>query len=163
MELQCSKCQLVKDSSHFYSNSNKKTGHDCYCKSCRKELRKTVYYKPEEETKRSLKWASKNPDKKREINNSWGKKNRHITNANAAKYRSCKLQATPKWANLFFIQEAYALAKLRSIMTGFEWHVDHVIPLQGKNVCGLHVEYNLQVIPKQMNLEKSNKLIEGAQ
>ena len=68
-----------------------------------------------------------------------------------------KLNAQPSWANEFFIKEAYALSKLRTEIFGFPWHVDHVIPLQGKLVCGLHVENNLQVIPGSENCKKSNK------
>ena len=37
------------------------------------------------------------------------------------------------------------------------WHVDHIIPLQGKNVSGLHVFSNLRVIPGEENVKKSNK------
>jgi hypothetical protein len=46
---------------------------------------------------------------------------------------------------------------LRTKMTGIEWHVDHIIPLQGKNVSGLHTPYNLQVIPASWNTAKGNK------
>ena len=57
--------------------------------------------------------------------------------------------------NLFF-EEIYDLAKLREKATGFKWHVDHIIPLQNKNVCGLHVPENLQCIPAKLNLIKGN-------
>jgi hypothetical protein len=69
-----------------------------------------------------------------------------------------KLKATPSWANLFFIEEAYDLAQRRTEATGFQWHVDHIVPLRSKRVCGLHVEHNLQVIPARTNLAKGNRV-----
>ncbi len=68
-----------------------------------------------------------------------------------------KLLAVPAWANKFFISEAYHLAKLRTEITGFKWHVDHIVPLQSDLVCGLHVEHNLRVIPARDNLTKNNR------
>ena len=53
--------------------------------------------------------------------------------------------------------EAHALRKQRNKITGFEWHVDHIEPLNGKDVCGLHIWSNLQVIPKIINLVKGAK------
>lgn len=50
--------------------------------------------------------------------------------------------------------EAHDLRKLRNNLTGFEWHVDHIEPLHGKDICGLHIWSNLQVIPKLLNLIK---------
>jgi 5-methylcytosine-specific restriction endonuclease McrA len=41
--------------------------------------------------------------------------------------------------------------------TGVQWHVDHIIPLQGKNVSGLHVPENLQVIQGSLNIKKGNR------
>lgn len=57
----------------------------------------------------------------------------------------------------FINQEAHELRKLRNKLTGIEWHVDHILPLKGKNVCGLHIWNNLQVIPKTLNLRKGVK------
>jgi hypothetical protein len=55
--------------------------------------------------------------------------------------------------------EAHDLRRLRNNITGFEWHVDHIIPLNGKTVSGLHIWNNLQVIPKVVNLTKSNNYL----
>ena len=92
----------------------------------------------------------------KETQKAYCRANREKRNAANAKRRSAKLGATPAWANEFFIEEAYSLAKQRTEMLGFAWHVDHIVPLQGKTVCGLHVEDNLQVIPAQENLAKLN-------
>ena len=61
------------------------------------------------------------------------------------------------WTTEFVTKEATNLAKLREEITGFKWHIDHIIPLQGRNVCGFHVWSNLQVIPAVQNLSKGNK------
>jgi hypothetical protein len=84
-------------------------------------------------------------------------------NAINAKRRAAKLQATPRWLtdeNFKQIEDFYKKARNLKLATGEKYHVDHIIPLQGKNVCGLHVPWNLQVIPAKENLSKSNKLQE---
>ena len=60
----------------------------------------------------------------------------------------------------FVFQEAQLLRKLRDITTNVTWHVDHIVPLKGRLVCGLHIWNNFAVIPKQLNLEKSNAFYE---
>jgi 5-methylcytosine-specific restriction endonuclease McrA len=52
--------------------------------------------------------------------------------------------------------EAHKLRLLRKECTGIEWHVDHIIPLKGEMVSGLHIYSNLRVIPKIENLRKGN-------
>lgn len=89
--------------------------------------------------------------------------NRHMYTAKDAKRRAAKLQALPKWltkAEHEEIKELYEIARMFKLYTGEEYHVDHIVPLQGENVCGLHVPWNLQVIPAKENLSKSNKLQE---
>jgi hypothetical protein len=73
-----------------------------------------------------------------------------------AKRRALRRNALPAWANLVAIKEVYKEAKARS-KAGENCHVDHIIPMAGKNVCGLHTHLNLQIIPAAENLKKSNK------
>ena len=80
----------------------------------------------------------------------------------AANRRARVLQATygDSELNDLVFSEAYAAAKERTIQHGVQFHVDHIIPLKGKNVCGFHIWSNIQVIPAHENLNKSNKLLE---
>jgi len=91
---------------------------------------------------RNLAWAARNPDK----HNARGML-RHVS----------KLHRTPAWADLRAIQEFYTLATQLTASTGIVHSVDHVIPLRGKLVSGLHVHNNLQVITKTANSSKGNK------
>ena len=98
-------------------------------------------------------------EKKRETNRKWRQENPDKVSAKNAKRNASKLQRTPCWLtkdDLFMIEEAYALAKLRDKVTWFKWHVDHIVPLQGKTVSGMHVPNNLQVIPGVVNVSKHN-------
>ena len=78
------------------------------------------------------------------------------------KRRASKMHRTPVWLtadDLWMMEQAYELAALRTKLFGFSWHVDHVIPLQGGLVSGLHVPTNLQVIPWRDNVAKANKYV----
>lgn len=86
----------------------------------------------------------------------------HAKAAHNSKRRARKLNATPAWdADLtdFVAQEAAHLCALRAAATGFAWDVDHMIPLQARNACGLHVWSNLQVIPALFNRAKCNRMV----
>jgi hypothetical protein len=107
--------------------------------------------------RRALINRTENSERKKAADKAWRAGNRGRCNALIKKYKIRKRQAMPVWANEFFIEEIYDLAAVRSKVTGFEWHVDHIVPLQSKVVCGLHVEHNLRVIPKGMNLAKGNR------
>ena len=101
-------------------------------------------------------WRADNQERFKKRIKMWNQANKDKCNAWVARRRSAKFRATPKWANAFFISEAYHLAALRTKATGFAWHVDHIVPLRSKLVCGLHVEHNLQVIPASQNSRKKN-------
>lgn len=85
------------------------------------------------------------------------KNNKGLINSLVAKRKAKKLQATPKWANISVIREIYKRASEMTKATGISYHVDHIVPLQGKNVSGLHVDYNLQILTATENCRKKNK------
>jgi ribosomal protein L40E len=71
------------------------------------------------------------------------------------------VSATPPWLTdeqKAQIQYTYWLARDATAVTGEPYHVDHIIPLRGKTVCGLHVPWNLRVVPAEINLRKHNRL-----
>lgn len=79
------------------------------------------------------------------------------TLAKVRKRQMLKLQATPSWVNYTRIEALYSLAAMLTRETGEKYHVDHIIPIKSKLVCGLHVYENLRVIPAKDNLLKGNK------
>lgn len=90
----------------------------------------------------------------------WAKKYKYKANARNLLRLSSKLQRTPKWltqTDLLAIQRIYRLAAILSEKTGIKHQVDHVLPLRGKLVSGLHVPNNLRVVSEQFNKSKSNK------
>lgn len=102
-------------------------------------------------------WNKANPERSKQRVRDWAKKYPGRTLAKAARYRAAQYRATPKWADRLEIQKVYDLAsRFRSL--GCDFHVDHVIPLQGKQVCGLHVHNNLEIIEARANRSKSNQI-----
>lgn len=142
----CRDCGENKSLDFFIKNKTSKSGIDTLCKVCNikrtKARRLAGYYNRTEEARKR---REKYPEKEL---------------ARVRKYRSRKQQASK--INLteiesWLIEEIYHLSILRTKITGYKWEVDHIIPLQGKYVCGLHIPSNLQVIPAKMNRQKSNK------
>lgn len=96
-------------------------------------------------------WRERNPDKAKLSEENWRRNNYGKALALRAAYRARKLQALPKWTDLNKIRAIYEEA-VKLGMT-----VDHVFPLQGKDVCGLHVHQNLQFLTRQENSAKGNR------
>jgi len=172
-EKQCSICKSLKPLTSFYKDKSTKSGLKTACKECNNVKRKKKYhenpydknYKSLPEVKEYLKeyakeYRTKNADKVKEVISLWAKNNTDKRLATTLKYKYFKVKATALWDSElteFLIEEASNLAKRREKITGFKWHIDHVIPLQGKNVCGLHVWNNIAVIPAKLNQSKGNK------
>jgi hypothetical protein len=105
-------------------------------------------------------WQKANWDKYLDISADWKRRNKSHRNAKVAERRTAKMQRTPKWLtdqDFADIKKFYDLAHELSQAYGFPWHVDHIIPLKGKTVSGLHVVDNLQVIPGSENSRKGNR------
>lgn len=107
----------------------------------------------------SLNWARNNPDKTAQYQRTSNQKNPGRRNRLTANYRSAKDDRMPSWlssADRLEMDTIYKYcAALRDV--GLDYHVDHIVPLRGKSVSGLHVPWNLQVIPGCENVRKGNR------
>lgn len=101
-------------------------------------------------------WRSKNLEAiKQKVRNNAG-----YHAAISARRRAAKLKATPNWLNAEQLNEIkllYLFVAARRNITGLDLEVDHIVPLQGENVCGLHVPWNLQVLTAAENASKGNR------
>lgn len=102
-------------------------------------------------------WGAANRERRRAINKKWRDANPVKVLALSNKSHADRLNRTPAWADLQKIREIYAQARAMSEMLGEVWHVDHVVPLRGRKVSGLHVHTNLQIMPGIDNQKKINK------
>lgn len=83
--------------------------------------------------------------------------------ARCAALRAKKLRATPAWCDKKAIVALYREARRLTLETGIPHDVDHIIPLRGKSICGLHIPLNLQIITATANRRKHNSFIHDAE
>lgn len=164
MEKVCKTCLVSKPVSEFYKQTTRGThGVRGTCKLCdnakkkayRKRLGQTLLDRKKEEYLR-------HQDSRLAQKQAYRRANKGKINALVAARKKVIKQRTPKWLTQderWMMKEAYELAALRTEMFGFSWHVDHVKPLQGETVTGLHTPYNLQVLPGIENIKKKNKVL----
>jgi hypothetical protein len=156
----CRHCNTEKSVAEFYARSG------FQCKECKKLATRNRYLA--------------DPAKKRAVNEKWKVANKERNRATMRVHdlkryaddpakthernrrRQCeKVNATPKWVNSefekFFLKEIYALATLRSKLTGVNHHVDHNVPLTSTRVQGFHCSSNLQILEAHQNYAKGNR------
>lgn len=159
----------------FYKNSRMKDGYWNMCKSCDRERSRKHYQDNRQEAlekgkaygkanrhvtrKASKKYYYKNREANIQRKLDWCKSNPEKAAATAAEYRARKHKATPSWLSEEHkgqILNIYEHARECETLTGDRYHVDHIVPLKGENISGLHVPWNLQVLPADINIAKSN-------
>ena len=110
------------------------------------------------------KWRDNNKDKMAVYSKQWRENNKGRHNYLLAKRRINKKKATPNWLtdkDYQLICDYYIMAKELEKVFPWKQHVDHIIPLQGKTVCGLHVPDNLQILSVWQNQVKNNSYVEN--
>ena len=115
---------------------------------------------PEKLVAKSIKWRDKDPEHAAQIAKQSRLKNKARITANKMHYKATKLNRTPAWLTDFDklkIKCIYSVAAMLTRENKEAWHVDHIIPLNGKLVSGLHVPSNLWFIKGEENRTKNNK------
>jgi len=158
----CPSCRETKSVECFSKNKTRYDGLQSNCKDCRSKARKEYYLvNKDRELALAADWSKKNKSPRKKYRDRYYNtaKGQTYYRKRNAKQRASKLSATPHWLtedHLLQISHYYEHAKDCEAVSGEKYHVDHIIPLQGKGVCGLHVPWNLQILPAEVNLAKGN-------
>lgn len=155
MTKKCSYCSEEKLLKEFHKG-NSTFGLKSQCIVCCKR-----HYNPEKAKLSKRLSYEKNKERHDKMNANWCNNNKALRASYEAKRRATRLKATPKWLSknhILDIQSLYIQRKSMSEESGIMYHVDHIVPLISDTVCGLHVPWNLQIIPAVNNLQKSNKV-----
>ena len=177
----CSRCKETKHITLFSRNKARADGIHHHCKVCASQYKtnpdkRKAYFKRynAEHSEKIHAYREAHREKmKAYCKNRWLEKrtelleykkqhylkNKAVYIARNAKRHTSKMQRTPKWltaTDIFEIESIYAYAAALNTI-GLRYHVDHIIPLQGTIVSGLHIPENLQVISAWDNISKGNR------
>lgn len=174
---QCPRCQEVKSYEFYYTSKTHRDGYASWCKGCESErnkaktqkyrdsrLAKAKEWRDSNKDKQNLaikNWRLANQNRYEAILKEWAKNNKAKINAKWMKREAGKKHRTPSWLteeHWLAISCKYSVAAMLNKNSVERWDVDHIIPLQGKTVSGLHVPWNLQVITAKQNKIKGNRI-----
>jgi hypothetical protein len=179
----CFVCRAEKPTEAFARDKSRKDGLSHRCRECRRDAhlrddgakersrrylatrreavnaRNLAYYHANKNarSKKMAEWYLRNKNRVAENVLAFRRANPGWVAQKQAKRRASVKRAVPLWANLTKIAEIYATCAGRTLTSGEPRHVDHIVPLQGKTVCGLHCEANLTILPATENISKSNR------
>ena len=149
----CNTCAETKATTAFNKRAASKDGLNNKCKSCMADYRAS---RKEAIAQTNAKWTHNNPTYKQK----WRESHVGYMAEHQARYTSGP--AAPQWLTPEHIEEmrqTYARSSLWAT-TGEPYEVDHVIPRDGNKVCGLHVPWNLQILPRAINRKKGTTVLE---
>lgn len=171
----CGEYKLEECYDKIFEKSRGYTKVPAKCKDCRRAKVKTYYHENKDRRMAyNKKWREDNYEDQREKRSKYHKDNRERILSyqkwwrenNPDKVAAARFSrrvnfdnACPSWLTDEMIEEIksfYILAKDCAAVSGEEYEVDHIVPIKGKNICGLHVPWNLQVLPKDINRSKTN-------
>jgi hypothetical protein len=176
----CTKCLKSLSPENFYVRRASRDGLNARCKTCTSaDCAEAYAANPQPAKDRATEAYLKNPEEKRKYGRDYYAANRDAVKSKVgarhkkllatdaafatalrsrvAKRRATRKNATPLWADSKAMKVFYDVAADLTAKLGTPHEVDHIVPLQSKIVCGLHNQFNLQVIPLKKNRAKSNK------
>lgn len=170
----CVKCTLLLSMDNYHAHPSTRDRRYPSCKLCRKAewiARKAALppgyvsgwdKSPDVRTaaeRRADKRAYYLANREKTVNLAlkWARDNPARCAARAMERFALQRQASPTWADQKEILAIYEEASRRKLETGQCWHVDHIVPLKSKFVCGLHVQGNLEILTAAENIAKSNR------
>ena len=153
----CPRCKTTLSLEFFHRNKARKDGVQSLCKPCFKVAQRRYINNNKDKVLDGLRrWREDNV----EYFKNYRAANLHRAALRQRSRYAKKKQAMPIWLTedqLVEIANFYWLANDLGKVSGEVYHVDHIVPLQGKNVCGLHVPWNLQILPADLNIAKRNR------
>ena len=148
----CTKCNLELSELEFFTDKSCKDGLRRMCKSCDKaKFARWRAINKERHNAVSRKWHTDNRELCVQRAMKWNREHKEERRQLVYQYKKHLRKATPKWVDKNALADFY-----RNRPAGY--HVDHIIPLRGENVSGLHVLWNLQYLTPEENCSKSNKV-----